>query len=125
VVIREFADIIREARRKNTAVEIPMSGLNEAEARKVENLSVAYDPAVFLVEDYEITIENDILADGLLRLTDRQRNIILLAVCCGESDKMIADRLSMPRSTVQYQRGKTITEMRERMERINNEGIQA
>jgi DNA-directed RNA polymerase specialized sigma24 family protein len=114
VIICGFADIKREARRK-AGREIPISELNKEDARKVRNLSVT-EPTVFIAGEYEVPIENDILADALLRLPENQRQIILLGAC-GESDKRIADRLNVPRSTVQYRRTDALRKMKAYAER--------
>jgi DNA-directed RNA polymerase specialized sigma24 family protein len=69
----------------------------------------------FPAGEYEVVIENDRLAEELLRLTELQRQIVLLTECCGESDNGAASLLGSKRSTVQYQHAKAINILRSRM----------
>ena len=120
-LLRELADIAKEAkrrkRRKQDNDETPMSSLDKADARKLERLSHAQEATLFYVAGYEIPIRSDRLADGLLRLTERQRQMVLLSEYCGEPDAKIGERMGVKRSTVRSQRKKALSELRERLER--------
>jgi DNA-directed RNA polymerase specialized sigma24 family protein len=120
-LLRELADIAKEVkrrkRRKYGKDETPMSSLDKADARKLERLSHAQEATLFYVAGYEIPIKSDRLADGLLRLTERQRQMVLLSEYCGEPDVKIGERMGVKRSTVQSQRKEALSELRERLER--------
>jgi len=66
---------------------------------------------IFVVNGLDIVINSELLADILMSLPVRKRNIILLSHILGFSDSEIGDWLGIPRSTVQYQRKHTIEKL--------------
>jgi RNA polymerase sigma factor (sigma-70 family) len=113
---RELADIVKEVKRRNRRKqhvrETPLSCLEEADARQVESLCRAQESTLFHAAGYEIPIKSDRLADALLRLTESQRQTVLLSECCGEPDRRIGERLGISKSTVWSYRKKALERLR-------------
>jgi len=63
---------------------------------------------IFMVSGLEIVINSELLAEILMALPERKRNIILLSQILGFSDSEAGKLLGIPRSTVQYQRKNTL-----------------
>lgn len=63
-----------------------------------------------------ITIKDAKLASVLSALPNKKREIVLLSFFLEMTDKEIADKLNMVRSTVQYRRAITLKEIKQRME---------
>ena len=74
------------------------------------------DKTYFQVQDYEIGIENELLAAALLTLPKIQRDIVLLSFFMEVSDVEIARILNMYRSTVQYKRSSSLEKLKKYME---------
>lgn len=74
------------------------------------------DKTYFRVHDYEIGIENELLASALSALPQTHRDVILLSFFMENSDIEIARLLNIVRSTVQYTRKKSLEKLRQHME---------
>lgn len=59
---------------------------------------------IFTVKGMDFSVKDSVLAEALSKLNTHRRTIILLYYFGGWTDKEIAQFLSQPRSTVQYQR---------------------
>ena len=70
----------------------------------------------FQVKGYNIPIRNEILANALVKLSEKKRDIILLAYFLDMTDQEIADKLDMVRYTVQRRRAKSLKELKKKME---------
>ena len=75
------------------------------------------DKTYFQVQDYEIGIENELLAAALLTLPKIHRDIVLLSFFMEVSDVEIARTLNIVRSTVQYQRTSSLEKLKKYMKR--------
>ena len=62
------------------------------------------DLTMFKVQDFEIGVENELLADALKSLPAISRDIVLLSYFMDYTDHEIAEMLNIIRSTVQYRR---------------------
>lgn len=74
------------------------------------------DKTIFRVHDYEVGIENTLLADALAMLPKQHRDIVLLSYMLGMNDTEIAKLLNIVRRTVQYQRTSSLEILRDHME---------
>ena len=72
----------------------------------------------FQVQGYTIPIRSEILANALVKLSEKKRDIILLAYFLDMTDQEIADKLDMVRYTVQRRRAKSLKELKKEMELI-------
>jgi RNA polymerase sigma factor (sigma-70 family) len=64
---------------------------------------------------------DDVIAKALERLPERRRDVILLSYFLEFSDREIGDKLNMLRATVQYQRTRTLQQLKKFMEGDTNE----
>ncbi len=71
---------------------------------------------IFNVLGLDIVVTDDVVVKALQSLPDRKRDIILLSYFLELSDREIGDKLKMLRSTVQYQRAKTLQQLKKLME---------
>ena len=74
------------------------------------------DVTQFTVGEHRVAVHDDRLAQALGSLDGDKRDILLLAYFLDLSDKEIADKLNVARSTIQYKRTSSLKEMRQRME---------
>ena len=72
----------------------------------------------FHVQEYDIAICNDKLADALAVLSAEKRDIVLLSYFLDMTDKEIADKLDMIRRSVQYKRACSLKELKKEMEDV-------
>lgn len=70
----------------------------------------------FMVKEFEVLIENDLLAEALSSLPESSRDIVLLSYFLEISDTDIAEMLNMVRRTVQYRRTSSLNKMKKHME---------
>lgn len=105
------------------------------EQKKIEEREVSIDaankkyPELFRIEDtypsdsieYEvrgikILVQDTKLADALNRLSEYNRNIILMSFFLGENCEEIAEYMGKCRSTISFQRKKSVQKIRQFME---------
>ena len=67
-------------------------------------------------------IHNDRLAEAIASLTEEKRRIVLLAYFADLSDREVAERMKLTRSTVQYKRTRALEEMKKKMEGTSESG---
>lgn len=70
----------------------------------------------FDVQGYSVAIKDARLAEALALLSEEKRDIVLLSYFLDMNDGEIADRLNIMRRTVQRRRTSSLTEIRNRME---------
>ena len=116
ILKNEARDILREyERQRSKEVFILDLVFNEYSSLcSIDDFSVDHD--YFIIGDNEIVIKNDKIANALRMLPDRSRDIILMAYFLDMCDSEIAESMSMIRSTVQYQRTKSLKKIREFLE---------
>lgn len=73
----------------------------------------------FNINQYQFGIENEKLAKALLSLPDNKRNIILLKYFLDMTDDEIANYLKQVRTTVMRQCTRTLSALKQKMEKIN------
>lgn len=112
----EAIDAAREQEALNRW-EISFSDLTIAEARQLQYIDeYAPDRRVFDLFGLEVEVRDGPLARALAAISPERRAIILLTYLLGMSDRKIAHRLGLNRSTVQYRRTSTLKQLRKIME---------
>lgn len=71
---------------------------------------------IFNVIGLDIIVTDDVIIKALQNLPEHKRDIILLAYFLELSDREIGDKLNLLRSTVQYQRTRTLQQLKTFME---------
>lgn len=71
---------------------------------------------IFNVLSLDVIVTDDVIAKALQCLPERKRDIILLSYFLELSDREIGDKLNMLRATVQYQRTRTLQQLKTFME---------
>jgi len=102
--------------------EITFSDLSN---KKIDEISVydTYfaDTHIFSVLNCDVIVKDESITQALKNLPEHKRDIILLSYFLDMSDREIADRLNMIRSTVQYRRKSILKELKKFMEGKHNE----
>ena len=70
----------------------------------------------FQVQGYSILIRSKTLANALARLSNENRDIVLLSYFLDMTDQEIADKLDMVRRTVNYKHTQSLKKLRNEME---------
>lgn len=70
----------------------------------------------FRIYEFDIAIKNELLAEAVVHLSERKRNIILMSYFLDMSDQEIARRLELVRSTVTYHRESALVKLKKYME---------
>ena len=71
---------------------------------------------IFNILGLDVIVTDDVIAGALDNLPEQKRDIILLSYFLELSDREIGDKLNMLRSTVQYQRTRTLQMIKTFME---------
>ena len=97
--------------------ETTLSGLSE---KQMGALSVpdeySCEQFCFQVQGYSILIRSETLANALARLSNENRDIVLLSYFLDMTDQEIADKLDMVRRTVNYRHTESLKKLRKEME---------
>ncbi len=92
----------------------------EMEQSQIESLHTIEhypsDKVSFRVIDFEINVENPLLAEALSNLPKQYRDIVLLSYFMELSDTDISKLLNIVRRTVQYQRTSSLDKLKKYME---------
>lgn len=75
------------------------------------------ESTIFDVQGLKIAITNDNLAEGLNKLSEYSRNVILMAFVLGESNEEIARCMGRCRSTISVQKKSGLKKLRKYMEK--------
>ena len=93
---------------------------SEMSQKQIDELRVTdkypSDMNIFTVLNFEIGVENDLLAEALKNLSSTNRDIVLLSYFMDLSDTEIAEMLSIVRRTVQYRRKSSLNKLKKHME---------
>lgn len=73
------------------------------------------DYDIFIIGDDRILVQNDKLADALAAIPGENRNPLVMYFFLGMTDQEIAERLKLPRKTVNNRRLKALRMLKERM----------
>ena len=110
---RNCYDEIKRRRDK----EVSFSELSEQELEQLST-SDKYFVAeqIFNVLDYAVIVNDELIAEALRNLPERNRDIILLHYFLDLSDGEIGQKLNLIRTTVQYQRTSTLRQLKNFLE---------
>ena len=116
-VLREEArDYMRYVNRLSDR-EVNLSELSEEQLSQLCVLDkYPSEQTSFDVQGYSVAIKDARLAEALASLSEEKRDIVLLSYFLDMNDGEIADRLNIMRRTVQRRRTSSLTEIRNRME---------
>ena len=117
----EAYDCYREIR-KHIQREVFFSELSEKEWEQLYmedkyNLE-AYN---FRVREYDIEVKDVLLAEALKLLSDKKREVVLMAYFLGMSDTDIAKLMDLRQSTIHYHRTSSLKTLKEYLEAQGNE----
>lgn len=100
--------------------EIPYAELTQ---KQIDELRVTdkyrSDLNFFKVFDFEVGVENELLAEAIKSLSPISRDIVLLSYFMDYSDIEISELLNIVRRTVQYRRTSSLCKMKKHMEGQN------
>lgn len=115
---RDFYDELKRQRSR----EVSFSDLS---AKQLEQLYTEDQyfatEQIFKALGLDVAVTDDFIAKALERLPERRRDVILLSYFLELSDREIGDKLNMLRATVQYQRTRTLQQLKKIMEGDVNE----
>jgi len=116
IVREEYRNVVTALKRR-TAKEVLFCEMSESELDSLVTVD-KYDSEAFqfLIDGFEISIENELLAEAIKSLPDKGRDIVLLSYFFGMNDREIGEKLHMIQQTVQYQRTSSISKIRKYME---------
>lgn len=101
--------------------EIMFSELSETETdRFAENDEYGLDNYYFKAGGYDVEVKDALLAEALETLTERKRDVILLAYFMEMSDADIARQLHLVRSTVHEHRTRSLELLKNKLEESAN-----
>ena len=115
-VMKRQAINIYHANQRRDKREVSFSELSaEEEARLAVTDTYFADEHIFDVHGEYVSIMDDDLSDALHALTTDKRDIVLMAYLLDMSDKEIAQRLNMGRSTIARKRVNTLDQLKKIM----------
>lgn len=98
--------------------EVMLSQLPEKEFSKLFTIDeYNLETFWFQVMDYDIEVKDELIAEALLTLTERKRNVILLSYFLDMSDVEIAKKMSLVHSTIREHRIRSLELLKTIMER--------
>lgn len=111
--------------RKKQQFEVSLDDLREFDFESVtttDEYFVKYDvPNAFTVCGKSVIVENEQLADALLRLPEKRREVLFLRYYLGYSDTEIGRLFGVCRSTVFHRRKRALRLLRKEMEALKDE----
>ena len=116
VLREECRDYFREMCRR-TSHEVSLSELSDEQLSQLTVLD-EYSAELyhFDVQGYDVAVRDDRLGEALTALPDKKRDIVLLSYFLDMSDKEIAEKLNMVQRTVQHRRTSSLSEIKQRLE---------
>jgi DNA-directed RNA polymerase specialized sigma24 family protein len=121
VLANEVRDYFNELKRKQKREAI-FSELSAQERKRLQTTdSYFVTEQIFNVLGQDIIVNDGRVANALLNLAKRKRDIILLAYFLDMTDREIGEKLNLIRATVQYQRKITLKELRKVLEEGNDD----
>ncbi len=76
------------------------------------------EPTPFSVNGEIVYIEDKLLAQAIMSLSEHKREIVLLYFFCGYTDRKAGQRYGVCRSTANYQKSAALKQLREELERL-------
>ena len=117
-------DTYKKIRRKQQ-FEVSLDYLREFDFEPVaarDEYFVKYDvPTTFTVRGKAVIVESEQLTAALLRLPEKQREVLFLSYYLGYSDTEIGRLFGVCRSTIFHRRKRALRLLRKEMEALENE----
>lgn len=121
ILKNEAIDCLREIQ-KHRQREIFFSELSEKEWKQLY-MEDEYnlDTCNFRVLGYDVEVKDALIAEALKLLSDKKREVVLLAYFLDMSDTEIAKLLNLRQSTIHYHRTSSLKSLKEFLEERTNE----
>lgn len=121
ILKNEAIDCFREIQ-KHRQREIFFSELSEKEWKQLY-MEDEYDldTCSFQVLGYDVEVKDALIAEALNLLSDKKREVVLLAYFLDMSDTEIAKLLNLRQSTIHYHRTSSLKSLKEFLEERTNE----
>lgn len=121
ILKNEAIDCFREIR-KHRQKEIFFSELSEKEWKQLY-MEDEYDldTCNFQVLGYDVEVKDALIAEALKLLSEKKREVVLLAYYLDMSDTEIAKLLNLRQSTIHYHRTSSLKSLKEFLEERTNE----
>ena len=121
ILKNEAIDCFREIR-KHKQREIFFSELSEKEWKQLY-MEDEYnlETCIFQVLGYDVEVKDALIAEALKLLSDKKRDVVLLAYYLDMSDTEIAKLLNLRQSTIHYHRTSSLKSLKEFLEERTNE----
>ena len=121
ILKNEAIDCFREIQ-KHRQREIFFSKLSEKEWKQLY-MEDEYDldTCTFRVLGYDVEVKDALIAETLNLLSDKKREVVLLAYFLDMSDTEIAKLLNLRQSTIHYHRTSSLKSLKEFLEERTNE----
>lgn len=121
VLRNQARNIYKENKRWNNRF-ISLEALTPADLAKLCSLdNYKAECIVFSTFDYEIPVEDILIAQAIESLSKRQQDVILLSFFLNMKDVDIASLMNLTKSTVHYHKENALTELRKFMEEHTDE----
>ena len=102
--------------------EVLLSELSQAELNRLFTMDeYTLEACRFQVLGYDVEVKNLLIAEALKNLTEKKRNVILLAYFMDMSDAEIAREMNLVRSTIYEHRKRSLDLLRKIMEETKDE----
>lgn len=112
----EWISCLREQKKiKERDVSIDTANKKYPELFRIED-TYPSDSTVYEVRGIKILVQDTKLADALNKLSEYNRNVILMSFFLEENCEEIAEYMGKCRSTISFQRKKSLQKLREYME---------
>ena len=112
----EWISCLREQKKiEEREVSIDAANKKYPELFRIED-TYPSDSTVYEVRGIKILVQDTKLTDALNRLSEYNRNVILMSFFLEESCEQIAEYMGRCRSTISFQRKKSIQKLRQYME---------
>ena len=99
------------------STQVSLSELSQEQIGELSTYDVySTDYSNFKVLEYDIAVKDELLAEALLQLPEKKRDIVLLSYFLDYSDIEISELLNIVRRTVNDQRNKALNDLKKRME---------
>ena len=122
IIEQQFDSFCKKVLREE-AHELYLEDLSDGQLGKLRRIDdYPSDFVSFCVQGQVVMIHNDRLAEAIASLTEEKRRIVLLAYFEDLSDREVAERMKLTRSTVQYKRTRALEEMKKKMEGTSESG---
>jgi len=116
-VLKFKARDIYKAIARLAAHEIEFSGLTESQFNGLFHEDEYFTTAHrFKVLDFDIAVQDELMAEALAALPEDRRRIVLLYYFLGMNDREIGELLNLIRETVQYRRTSSLKQLKQFLE---------